>query len=116
LEKARRLQRVNLVALARGTSAHEVRDRPAIMLDVELGAETVERLLYALVARVRELEDGIQGWRRRCDEHPPVTQDEAVCDRPGAVPAARRDIRRECRQLRGVPDLAAQLVEQLERR
>jgi hypothetical protein len=58
LEKAGRVQRLGLVALAGGASADVVIDEAPIMLDIEIGPEALYRLLNALMPnRVGKLED-----------------------------------------------------------
>jgi hypothetical protein len=60
LQQAGWLQRLRLVALACGACLDVVANDGAVVLDVEVGAQAMERLLGALVAHVCQLQDGGQ--------------------------------------------------------
>lgn len=57
LQQANWLQRLRLVALACGACLDVVANDGAVVLDVEVGAHAMERLLGALVAHVCQLQD-----------------------------------------------------------
>ena len=88
------MQRLRLVTLACRAGEDEVPDHTAVMLDEELGAEALERLLYALMCRcMSQLEDVVEDGRRGGHEHVTFEEDEAVLHPPlGAVRASRNGV------------------------
>ena len=62
------------------------------MFDEELGAEALERLLYALMCRrMSQLEDVVEDGRRGGHEHATFEEDEAVLHLPLDAVRASRD-------------------------
>ena len=78
------MQRRRFVPLTSGTGADEVADGAAVMIEGEVGAETLEHFLDALVAScVGELQDVGEDSRGAGDKDTAFVDDEAVADAPG---------------------------------
>ena len=80
------MQRPHFVPLTSGTGANEVTDGAAIVVEGEVGAETLERFLDALVAScVGELQDVGEDSRGAGDKDTAFVDDEAVADALGVT-------------------------------
>ena len=86
------------------------------MVDEELGAEALERLLDPLMRPgVSQPEHIVEHLRRGGHEHAAVVKDEAAVYPPGVTMGTRRDGVPACAQGVGVLQLGPQVREELER-
>lgn len=87
------MEGLRLVALARQAGAHELSDKPLVMLDDEILAEALKSFLHTFVASgVGELEDRGQCCGRSRHEHVGAAEDKAVHDAPQHAPIGNHGV------------------------
>ena len=80
------MQRRRFVPLTSGTGADEVAEGTVVMIEGEVGAETLERFLDALMAScVGELQDVGEDSRGAGDKDTAFVDDEAITDALGVT-------------------------------